>query len=172
MNIAEIPGYISLLMYRLAALILVVIMLIICADVTLRWLFGISDGAIDMTFSGGIEMVRFGLMFAMLLAFPHAVDKGQIIVDIFTAAMNSRYRDILDGIYLVLFGGLAALLCWRFTDAAEMARLNAEKTQDLQWPLEWLYGPAALILVMVALQAVLAGIRLLRHREHHQEVHV
>nr|WP_246624724.1 TRAP transporter small permease subunit [Oceanobacter mangrovi] len=147
-------------------------MLTICADVVLRSLFSISDGAFGFTISGAIEIVRFGLMFAMLLAFPYAVDKGQIIVDIFTGNIPVRYRDIMDGVYLMLFGGFAGLLCWRFAEGAHVARMNAEKTQDLMLPLEWLYGPAAVILALVALQSALGGLRLWVHREHHQEVHV
>lgn len=172
MNITKIMNAVSLLMYWIASVLLMFIMLIICLDVFLRTLFNITGGALDFTIAGTIEMVRFGLLFAMLLAFPYAVDKGQIIVDIFTEQMSVRRRDILDGLYLTGFGGFAGLLCWRFGEAAHVAMLTGEKTQDLMWSMEWLYGPAAIILALVAMQSVLAGIRLLTHREHHQEVHV
>jgi TRAP-type mannitol/chloroaromatic compound transport system permease small subunit len=100
----------ALILYRVSGLLLVVMMLSVVADVAARSLFAVTAGSVDLTFVGGIEVVKYGLLFAMLFAFPHAVDKGQIVVDLFTHNLAPGTLRWFDGFYTLCFGVFGALL--------------------------------------------------------------
>jgi TRAP-type mannitol/chloroaromatic compound transport system permease small subunit len=148
----------ALILYRISGLLLILMMLSVVADVASRSLFALTQGSLDLTFVGGIELVRYGLLFAMLFAFPHAVDKGQIVVDLFTHNLAPSTLRWFDGFYTLCFGIFGALLCWRFTEAAEASRLSGELTQDLLLPLAPLYLVSAFALGMLALRGFSCGI--------------
>ena len=148
-------------MYQLSGALVVFMMLCVVADVAARALFAATDGGLDLTFQGGIELVRFSLLFAMLFAFPHAVDKGQIVVDLFTQQMDERRLRFFTGAYTLCFGFLGGAFCWRFFEAARGASLNGELTQDLLLPMANIYFVAALALAMLAVRGLLGGLNLL-----------
>lgn len=148
----------ALILYRISGLLLLAMMFCVVADVSTRSLFAMTDGGIDLTFVGGIELVKFGLLFAMLFAFPYAIDKGQIVVDLFTHKLHERTLQLYDGVYTVCFGVLGALLCWRFYHAAEGAQMSGELTQDLLLPMAPIYLVSSAALALMALRGITCGI--------------
>lgn len=149
---------VALFLYTISGVLLVAMMLCVVADVGARSLFAISNGAIDLTFVGGIELVKYGLLFCMVFAFPYAVDKGQIIVDLFTQNMGERMQRGVDGLYIICFGLFGALLSWRFFEAGLAARANGELTQDLLLPMGPVYMVASGALAVLAVRGLLCGI--------------
>lgn len=149
--------YIAILMYRLSGALLFVMMMLIVVDVAVRSIFSLTDGSLDLTFTGGIELVKFSLLFTMLFAFPHAVDKGQIVVDLFTQQMNAARLRFFTGGYTICFGFLGAALCWRFIEAGISTAESGELSQDLLIPLSGIYYIAAVALSMLAVRGLLTG---------------
>jgi len=146
------------ILYRIAGVLLILMMLTVVADVGARSLFAVTDGGVDLTFVGGIELVKFGLLFAMVFAFPYAVDKGQIVVDLFTHNWHERVLQLFDGVYTLCFGVFGALLCWRFYHAAGGAEMSGELTQDLLLPMAPIYLVSSAALALLALRGLLCGI--------------
>ncbi|UTW10085.1 TRAP transporter small permease [Marinobacterium rhizophilum] len=158
-RLIKVIDMLALILYRISGLLLVMMMLSVVADVAARSLFAVTDGSVDLTFVGGIEVVKYGLLFAMLFAFPHAVDKGQIVVDLFTHKLPASKLRWFDGFYTLCFGVFGALLCWRFFEAAGASAMSGELTQDLLIPLAPMYLVSAVALAVLALRGFSCGIR-------------
>jgi len=148
----------ALILYWISGLLLVVMMLSVVFDVISRALFAATDGNLDLTFTGGIELVKYSLLFSMLCAFPYAVDKGQIVVDLFTQGWSNRTQRWTDGFYTICFGVFGGLLCWRFGLAGEEAEVSGELTQDLLIPMAPIYLAASAVLGVLALRGVVSGL--------------
>lgn len=149
---------VAIILYRISGLLLVLMMLSVVVDVATRSLFAMTEGSVDLTFVGGIELVKYGLLFSMLFAFPHAVDKGQIVVDLFTHKLPASTLRWFDGFYTLCFGVFGGLLCWRFFEAAQASRLSGELTQDLLLPLAPMYLVSAFALGVLALRGFSCGV--------------
>lgn len=165
--LSRIADAIAMLMYRLSGVLIFVMMMLIVTDVVARLLFSLSDGSIDITFTGGIELVNFTLLFSMLFAFPHAVDKGQIVVDLFTQQMDAARLRFFTGAYTICFGFLGAALCWRFIAGGISAAESGELSQDLLLPLSGIYYIGALALSMLAIRGLLTGYATIFHYTAH-----
>ncbi|MCK9534388.1 MAG: TRAP transporter small permease [Pseudomonas sp.] len=161
--LSRIADSIAMLMYRLSGLLIFVMMMLIVTDVVARLLFSLSDGNIDITFTGGIELVNFTLLFSMLFAFPHAVDKGQIVVDLFTQQMDAARLRFFTGAYTICFGFLGGALCWRFIAGGMSAAESGEISQDLLLPLSSIYYISAIALSMLAVRGLLTGYAIIFH---------
>ncbi|AEX24052.1 TRAP transporter small permease [Vibrio natriegens] len=146
-----------------AGFILVSMMFITLADVITRAVFNFTDGSIDLTFVGGIELIKFGLLFAILLTMPHSVAKSQVIVDLFTEKMNHRVKIYLEAFYNLGFALLGAGMSVRFFDAIESAALTGETTQDLQIPLEYIYMGVVVATALLAIRALIIAGELIFH---------
>ncbi len=143
---------IAMLMYRLSGVFIFAMMMLIVTDVAVRTLFSLTAGRVDLTFTGGIELVNFSLLFSMLFAFPHAVDKGQIVVDLFTQQMNAARLRFFTG-----------ALCWRFIEGGLSAAESGELSQDLLIPLSGIYYVGAIALSMLAVRGLLTGYATIFH---------
>ena len=161
--LTRFADFIALLMYRISGIFIFSMMLLIVTDVAVRTVFSLSNGNIDLTFTGGIELVSFSLLFGMLFAFPHAVDKGQIVVDLFTQQMDAARLRFCTGAYTICFGFLGGALCWRFIAAGISAAQSGELSQDLLLPLSIIYYIGAAALSMLALRGVLTGYTVIFH---------
>ena len=104
-------------------------------DVATRALFGASDGAIDLTLRGGVELVSYGLLFMVLFALPHSVARGQVVVELFTERLGERPRALLAGAYLLGFALLGLGMALRFFEAGGRTLATGETSQDLLIPL-------------------------------------
>lgn len=146
-----------------AGFILVSMMFITLADVITRAIFDFTDGGIDWTFVGGIELIKFGLLFAILLTLPHSVAKSQVIVDLFTEKVNQRLKIYLEAFYNLGFALLGAGMSVRFYEAIESASLTGETTQDLQIPLQYIYVGVVIATVLLAVRALIIAGELVFH---------
>ncbi len=146
-----------------AGFILVSMMFITLADVVTRAIFNFTEGGIDLTFIGGIELIKFGLLFAILLTLPHSVAKSQVIVDLFTEKMNQRLKIYLEAFYNLGFALLGAGMSVRFYEAIESATMTGETTQDLQIPLQYIYVGVVFATVLLAVRALIIAGELIFH---------
>ncbi len=144
-------------MYAASGGLLGLMMLTVLADIVTRSLFGTTGGAVDLTFRGAVEIVRYGLLFAILFALPHAVDRGQVIVDLFTQHLSARAKAILGGVYTFVFGLFGIAMAVRFHQAAERTMASGETTQDLIIPMAYVYMVSLFAAVVLGLRGVLAA---------------
>jgi TRAP-type C4-dicarboxylate transport system permease small subunit len=79
-------------MHLLGGFFLIAMMVITLFDVFTRGLFTMTNGAVDWTILGGIEMVKYSLLFTVLFILPHSVSRSQVIVDLFTERLSSKAK--------------------------------------------------------------------------------
>lgn len=142
-------------MYFLAGALLLAMVAVILVEVVGRTLFGVTAGAVDFTFIGGIELVSYGLLFTILFTLPYAVSRGQVIVDLFTDGLSERVKGILAGVYTLGYGLLGAAMTVRFVESTQSVAASGQVTQDLLLPLSYIYGVTAVATAVLTLRAVM-----------------
>ncbi|WP_413206807.1 TRAP transporter small permease [Rhodospirillum sp. A1_3_36] len=145
-------------MHRVAGVLIVLMVLTVLLDVLSRFVFGATDGAVDFTFRGGVEIVSYCLLFMVLFSLPFSVARGQVIVDLFTENMSERLKGILSGVYLFGFGLLGLGMAIRFYEAIGQAFSTGETTQDLVVPLAHIYIVVTFAAAVLALRGFLVGL--------------
>jgi TRAP-type C4-dicarboxylate transport system permease small subunit len=150
-------------MLIISGLILIAMMFVTLADILSRTLFNLSDGSMDFTFIGGVEIIRYGLLLMVLFALPYSVGRSQVVVDLFTENLPTRLRAFLDGFFMLGFVVLGAAMAFRFFHAMEQAKLNGETTQDLLLPLFYFYGISSFTCAMLSLSALVVSWRYFFH---------
>lgn len=143
-----------------SGILLVGMVLLILADVVTRAMFGFSKGAVDLTFRGSVEIVSYGLLYLVLLTFPHSARQAQVVVEMFTERLGRRVNDAVEGVYTLVLGLFAATLAVRFHHAALRMAESGETTQDLSIPMSWIYHGASVAVVVLALRCALLGLEL------------
>ncbi len=147
-------------MHVISGCILVSMMFVTLADVLSRALFEATSGSVDMTFIGGVEIIKYGLLLAVLFALPHSVNRSQVIVDLFTDTLKTRSKATLEGLYLLGYVCLGAGMSYRFFLSIEESNLSGETTQDLLIPLSYLYAISSFATAVLALAALMAALQL------------
>lgn len=156
------------IMHRVSGLLLMLMMFSTILDVGSRALFSVTNGSIDLTFIGGVEIIKFGLLLVVLFALPYSVGRSQVIVDLFTEQMSTRSKAWLDGFYILGFMLLGFGMSVQFYHAISYAHMTGETTQDLQLPLFYLYGIACVATGMLGLSALInAGKLFMTKAEEH-----
>lgn len=155
----------ALWMHRCGGGILVAMIAVVAAEVAARALFAVTGGALDLTFSGTIELVGFGLLFLVLFALPRALTRGQVVVDVAARSLGPLARRGLEALYALGFAGLGAGLTWRLALSAARVMETGAVSQDLRLPLAWVYGPAAAATAVLAWRALLLAWRRARGRD-------
>lgn len=148
---------VSFVMHSISGVILISMMLVTIADILTRSLFSYSDGSIDLTFLGGIELISYGLLFMVLFSLPYSVSRGQVIVDLFTENMSERVKEFLVGFYTFGFGLLGVGMSYGLYASMNRVAENGETTQDLLIPMSYVYGLAAFPAAMLALRGFLVS---------------
>ncbi len=150
-------------MHVTSGCILVSMMFVTLADVLSRALFSVTSGSVDWTFVGGVELIKYGLLIAVLFALPHSVNRSQIIVDIFTDTLKTRSKATLEGIFLLGYTLLGSGMSYRFLQLIDEANLSGETTQDLLIPLSYFYGISSFATGILALAALMEALQLFVH---------
>ncbi len=138
----------SRLMVWVAAVAVVSMMLLTCADIVLRWL--------RRPIPGTYELVGFFGALAVAFALAHtSVVKGHIAVDFLVQRLSPRWQAVVDIVNAVVAAALFGLVAWRSTVQAAALRRVGEVSMTLQLPVyPVVYGVAAgcalLTLVLVA----------------------
>ncbi|WP_029134127.1 TRAP transporter small permease [Sedimenticola selenatireducens] len=146
-------------MHRVSGLLLILMMAVVVVDVSTRTIFSLSEGGFDLTFRGGIELVSLGLLYCILLSMPHCVDKGQVVVDLFTQGFSATLQQRIGGIYTLGFAALGLAMSWRFLIAYEDALVTQEVSQDLILPMSRIYLVVIVATLFLGMRSLLVGIR-------------
>lgn len=131
---------------------LILTMVIVLIEVLTRTIFGLTGGAVDLTFNGSFELVRHGMMITFAYSMPYCLARGQVVVDIFTDSWSNRVKSILSGFYTLLFGIFGFLMTFRLIESAHTASMSGETTQDLALSMDTIYYIAAVGLFMLGLR--------------------
>ena len=134
--------------------ILVFSMLAVLADVATRTLFGMTGGAIDLTFRGSYEIVRYGLLLSMIYALPFALKDGQVIVDLFTDKLSEANKQRLAGLYVFFFGVFGFVLSKGLWESIQRVQMTGETSQDFGIPMAYFYGAALVGAVMLGVRGM------------------
>lgn len=145
-------------MHLISGFLLVLMVVTVLVDVLTQFIFSVSSGAADVTFNGGIEIVSFSLLFMVLFALPYSVNRGQVVVDLFTENLSGRVKSILSGIYLLGFGLLGCGMAIRFYEAIWRTMESGETSQDLLIPLYYIYAVAAVATAVLGLRGLLVAL--------------
>lgn len=145
------------LLMRLSGLMVVAMMAIVLVDIVTRALFRFSDGRIDITFIGGIELVKFSLLFSILYALPWCVDRAQVVVDLLTENLSDRGKALLESIYFAGYALLGTGMSLRFWEASQGALMSGETSQDLLLPMAYIYGATLVGTLLLALRSMLVS---------------
>ncbi|PLX44198.1 MAG: TRAP transporter small permease [Hyphomicrobiales bacterium] len=145
-------------MHLISGILLVLMVMTVLLDVLGRFIFGVTSGAVDMTFPGGVEIVSMCLLFMVLFALPYSVNRGQVVVDLFTENLPGRVKSLLSGVYLIGFGLLGCGMAVRFYEAIWSAMESGETSQDLLIPLYYFYAIAAIATAILGLRGLLVAL--------------
>lgn len=156
-------------MHTCSGVLLIGMMLVTLVDVVTRTLYGLSDGGIAFTFIGGVELIKYGLLFTVLFTLPQSVGDSQVIVDLFTEQMSERTKVYLESFYLLGFALLGAGMTYRFYLAIEGAVLSGETTQDLMIPMPWIYRVVVVATTVLTLRCLIITWDLIQNHHHHTE---
>lgn len=149
-------------LYLVAGVLLLVMVATVLYEIVSRSLFGISRGAIDITIRGGVEIVSYALLFMVLFALPYAVDRGQVVVDLFTESMGRHLAGLFAGVYTLGFALLGFGMSLRFYEGVGRLAMTGETTQDLLIPMTHIYAVASLATFLLGLRSLLIGIHEIR----------
>lgn len=158
-KLAWVIDGIARLLFVLAGCLLAAMMLIITLDVAARTIFGVTGGAVRFVVAGGVELVRFTLLFTILCTLPAVVERGQVVVESFTGWMSARSKRILFAAYLLGFCSFGAVLAYGWYSSALIAQRSGETTQDLGIPMAPLLFAAAACAAVLALRSLLCALR-------------
>lgn len=146
-------------MHIMSGFVLISMMCITMSDIITRMLLKWTDGYVDFTFIGGVELVKYGLLILVLFALPYSVGRSQVIVDLFTEKLSERVKSIMEGFFMLCFVALGTGMSYRFFHAVEQAKMTGETTQDLFIPLYYLYGISSFATGMLAIASLLISLR-------------
>lgn len=155
--IMDLARSLSFCMHVISGVLLIVMMMTILAEVAARSIFGATSGSIDFTFTGGVEIVSYCLLFCILFALPYSVRRGQVIVDLFTGGMSTRLKGVLAGTYTLGFGLLGAGMTIRLYDGFFRLKQSGETTQDLLIPMSYIFAIATFGACILAIRGVLVA---------------
>lgn len=142
-------------MHVCSGVLLIGMMLVTLIDVVTRTIYGLTDGSVALTFIGGVELIKYGLLFTILFALPQSVGDSQVIVDLFTEKMSEKKKIYLESFYILGFALLGAGMTYRFYLAIEGAVLSGETTQDLMIPMPWVYRIVVFATSMLTLRCLI-----------------
>lgn len=159
-RISRFVERLTFIMHTISGIVLIGMMFVTLADVIGRALFEATDGKVDFTFIGGVELIKYGLLVTVLFALPHSLSRSQVIVDLFTDSFKTRTKSILEGFYMMCFALLASGMSYRFFHSIGQAQQSGQTTQDLLIPLYYLYAISSFATAVLALTAVVASSQL------------
>lgn len=163
----HIADRVSRFMHYISGFLLIVMMVTVLADVITRTLFGWTEGGLDWTFLGAVEIVSYALLFTIMFALPWSVQRGQVIVDLFTEKMSETAKHYLAAFYTAGFGLMGIGMAFRLFEAVGRLQASGETTQDLLLPMYWIYLVAACASVLLGLRGFLVCIEELFYNRSH-----
>ncbi|ROR32195.1 TRAP transporter small permease [Inmirania thermothiophila] len=100
---------------------------------------------------GDFELVEIACAVAVFAFLPWCqLQRGNVLVDVFTLRAPRRLRARLDALWSALYGALALLLAWRMALGGLDMRRYGEQTMVLGVPLWWGFIPIVASLLLLA----------------------
>lgn len=166
LSINRMLEHITYLMHMLSGTLLVSMMFITLADVFSRALFAATNGQLDITFIGGVELIKYALLGTVFFSLPYSLRRSQVIVDLFSDNWSHLAKRVVDAFYMTLFILLASCMSYQFFHLIAESQLSGETTQDLLIPLSYFYQAATFATAMLAVAAVQSTIQIFfKHSE-------
>lgn len=154
-GLVNLSRWLEVLCKLIAGIALVAMLAVTIGDVTLRYLYRLSDGALSWSVVGSVELVSYLMLFSLLAAMAANVEKGQVVVEAFSHRLDDNLKTRLNGIYLLGFVALGAVLCIGLWGAAASAGAHGEVTQDLRLPMGPIYRVAAGLSLLLTLRSLI-----------------
>jgi TRAP-type C4-dicarboxylate transport system permease small subunit len=148
----------SYVMHVISGILLILMVITVLVDVATRLVFGMSGGAVNLTFPGGVEIVRYSLLLMVLFTLPYSVSRGQVVVDLFTENLPERVKGLMTGVFLIGFALLGFGMATRFYHAIWNAMSSGETTQDLLLPIWYFYALASFATTVLALRSLFVSV--------------
>lgn len=126
---------------------------LVCLSIGLRW--ATSNGV-----PGDFEIVQIAVAVAAFTFLPYCqARRGNILVDTFTKRLPLRLQRTLDGLWDLAYAGCAALIAVRLMAGATEMIGNKTTTMMVGLPIGWGIGAVALMAGLLALVALVTGLR-------------
>lgn len=142
-----------------AGLALSFMMAVVSAQVITRTLSNITNGAIDLMFSGAIELASYSLLIAVFASFPRAMSSGLVNVDLFTAKFPLWVNDLLDRIWALLTALVALGMSYKAFVRMGKALDRNLLTQDLDMPMAVFFGYVSIATLAFFLTGLVVAFR-------------
>lgn len=158
--LSKLSQWIGRLCQFIGGLSLVTIVMVTMVDVVTRYLFRLTSGGINLTMKGGVELVSYFMLFALLAAFVAFVERSQVIVDVFTHNMKRTLKANLMGVFLLGFVVIGAIMTWGLYDNMHDAMQYGNVTQDLRISMTPIYAIAAILCLFLTVRSLIESIRI------------
>jgi len=130
--------------------------LLVTGSVLKRW-------ATNQGVEGDFELVQAGLALAVFAFFPFCqARRGHIVVDTFTTWLPVRAQRALDGLWDLIFAGVAGLIAWRLSLGASEAFASRTTSMVLGLPIGYAIAAASAMSGLLALICVVTAIERFR----------
>lgn len=140
----------GLLMLATAAMVVV--------SVVMRWLF-------SSAVAGDIELVQTATALAVFSFLPLCqLQRGNIMVDTFTTWLPRRAQAVLDALWDLVYGAIAAILAWRLGLGAYDTIRSNTVSMMLGLPVGWAIAACAAMAALLALVSICTAVAPLRRR--------
>jgi TRAP-type C4-dicarboxylate transport system permease small subunit len=139
---------------------LIIIVVFTIADVFFRYIFKLTGGELGFTIKGGVEIVSYFMLFALLAAFAAYVERSQIIVDVFTQKMPQSIKGYMMGIFMMGFFLIGIVFTWGLYENAVDAVHFGKVTQDLRISMMPIYALSSFLSALLAIRALIESINI------------
>jgi TRAP-type C4-dicarboxylate transport system permease small subunit len=108
---------------------------------------------------GDFELVELVCVTCASLFLPLCqLNKGHVMVDLFTLRLPGRVQTRIDGVWTLVFAMVWALLCWRLCHGLYEMYDYGDKTMLLKASLWWAFVPAVFGTGLSAIVALITGL--------------
>lgn len=108
---------------------------------------------------GDFELVELVCVACASLFLPLCqLNKGHVMVDLFTLRLPQREQKRIDGVWTLCFAAVWALLCWRLTIGLGEMHEYGDKTMLLKASVWWAFVPAVFGTGLSAIVAFITGL--------------
>ena len=122
---------------------------LVTVSVALRWIT--SQGI-----NGDFDLIQYAMPLAVFAFLPWCqLRGGNIFVDTFTLRLPNGARAALDGLWALVYAGVAGLIAWRMAVGAQDAIASGTGSMVLSLPIGWAMALATLFAVWLTIVALL-----------------
>ena len=144
---------------------LIVIVMATITDVATRYVFKLTGGELGFTMKGGVEIVSYFMLFALMAAFAAYVERSQIIVDVFTQKMSQAVKGYMMGTFMMGFFLIGIVFTWGLYESAVDAVHFGKVTPDLRISMMPIYGLSAFLSLLLAIRSLIESINIFKTGE-------